>query len=100
MKESTRWARLEKFFPANEQQPSKVFYPSKEAAPMNKLNSSEILVKHEISVQRLPRGQNLVSVTRPGMFLLNFSLKKMNKIKYNSGIFFTIIFFQVSQLFR
>lgn len=67
---------------------------------MNKLNSSEILVKHEISVQRLPRGQNLVSVTRPGMFLLNFSLKKMNKIKYNSGIFFTIIFFQVSQLFR
>ena len=88
------------FFPANEQQPSKVFYPSKEAAPMNKLNSSEILVKHEISVQRLPRGQNLVSVTRPGMFLLNFSLKKISKIKYNSGIFFTIIFFQVSQLFR
>ena len=89
-----------KIFPANEQQPSKVFYPSKEAAPMNKLNSSEILVKHEISVQRLPRGQNLVSVTRPGMFLLNFSLKKMNKIKYHSGTFFTIIFFQVSQLFR
>ena len=55
-----------KMFPANEQQPSRVFYPSKEAAPMNKLNSSEILVKHEISVQRLPRGQNLVSVTRPG----------------------------------
>ena len=58
-----------KYFPANEQQPSRVFYPSKEAAPMNKLNSSEVLVKHEISVQRLPRGQNLVSVTRPGKFL-------------------------------
>ena len=60
---------------------------------MNKLNSSEILVKHEISVQRLPRGQNLVSVTRPGMLLLNFFFKKINKIKYNIGIFFTIIFF-------
>ena len=63
---------------------------------MNKLNSSEILVKHEISVQRLPRGQNLVSVTRPGMLLLNFFFKKINKIKYNSGIFFTIIFFSRS----
>ena len=48
----------------------------KEAAPMNKLPkpSSEILVNHEVNVQKLPRGQNLVSVTRPGQTTIQVKL--------------------------
>ena len=50
---------------------------------MSKLKPiSEVLVNHEVSVQKLPRGQNLVSVSRPGQTTIQVKLPLTEKNQY------------------